>query len=442
MNGMTKRHAPDTPDAVPRALPGTGRRLPLRAAIAVTAMLVFACGAARGQWLDGWRETGRSAGAMSPADFCEFLDRSAGVADSADAALAPSADARGLRQFVSDPKGYLHRHGLGWTLLLAMLAGILLNLTPCVLPMIPVNLALIGAGTEGATRRRGATLGGAYGAGIALAHGIPGALLVAAGGGFLGALQSSPFFSLGAALFFLVLGLALLDVIVIDLARWRGTGGGATKGLFAAAAAGVLSMLLASACVSPVALAMLLLASDLYASGIHAAVLLPFALGLGMALPWPFLGAGLARMPRPGAWMLWVKRAFALFVLLLAIHYARLAWIGFRNSPAAGKPARMARDGASRPIEIQAGDGDAWHAALHDAHAGGRPVLVDFGASWCRNCGTMDKRLESDPDIRERLQGFTLLRVRAERPRDPAPRQMLEDLNVLGLPTFLVLLPD
>ena len=389
-------------------------------------------------WLDGWREETRIAGAMSAVDFLAALD----AADPDGAGTA--ARRTFLRAFSSDPRGYLRAHGLGWTLLLVVLAGVLLNLTPCVLPMIPVNLALIGAGVEGSSRRGGAALGGAYGAGIALAHGIPGAAIVAAGGGFLGALQSSPWFSLSAAVLFLVLSLALFDVLAIDLTRWR-RDGGATTGFFAAVVAGAVSVLFAGACIEPATLAVLLLAGDLFASGIRAAVLLPFALGIGMALPWPFLGAGLARLPAPGRWMEWVKRAFAVFVLLLAASYARLAWKGFR-APAVHRAASPAAvpDGAIAPgtlleIEIEAGDRAAWDAALDAARASGRPALVDFGASWCRNCSAMDRRFETDPALRERLGRYAVLRVRVERPRDPAPGAMLDALGIRGLPTFLVL---
>ena len=318
------------------------------------------------------------------------------------------------------------------TIVVVVIAGILLNLTPCVLPLIPVNLALIGAGTENASRKRGACLGGAYAAGIAVAHGIPGALIVAAGGGFIGTLQSSPWFSLAAALLFATLALALLDVFFIDLSRLRNEGG-ATTGIVAAAIAGAVSVLMAGACIEPVTLAVLLLAGDLYASGSHAAVFLPFALGVGMALPWPFLGAGLARVPRPGKWMIWIKRGFAIFVFLLAAHYARLAWAGFAAD----------HGGAPRPdafgVEIEAGDIDAWHNALRDAKAASKPVLVDFGASWCRACDKMDAMFGKDKTVASRLAGFAVIRVRAERPREPAAREMLDSLGVTGLPTFIVL---
>lgn len=388
-------------------------------------------------WTDGWREEARVVGAASAADFAKALDGVLAPAAnevSADGVLQddPAQKAGALSRFAEDPATFLAKHGIALTLLLVVLAGLLLNLTPCVLPMIPVNLALIGAGTEGAGKARGAILGSAYGAGMALAYGMPGAAIVAAGGGFIGAIQSSPWFNLVAALLFVALALAMLDVFFIDFTRFRKDGGG-TTGIVAAAAAGAATALLAGACVAPVTIAVLLLAGSLYAAGHHAALLLPFALGAGMALPWPALGAGLANMPRPGMWMVWIKRGLAVFMILLAARHARLAWIGFR--PGGGAK------GADAAEQFEAGDIGSWRKALDSAAAAGKPVLVDFGASWCRNCDEMDEMFANDPEISSRLENFAVLRVRVEQPRAREEREMLSALGIQGLPTFLMLLP-
>ena len=66
---------------------------------------------------------------------------------------------------------------------------------------------------------------------------------------------------------------------------------------------GAVSALLAGACVAPVVIAVLILSSELYLSGSITGLFFPFFLGLGMALPWPFAGAGLAFLPKPGKWM-------------------------------------------------------------------------------------------------------------------------------------------
>jgi len=95
---------------------------------------------------------------------------------------------------------------------LILLGGLALNLTPCVLPMIPINLPILGAGRENRDRRRSIVLGGAYGAGMALAYGGLGLVVVLTGSKF-GALNSSPWFNFAIAVVFVVLGLAKLGYV-------------------------------------------------------------------------------------------------------------------------------------------------------------------------------------------------------------------------------------
>ena len=83
-------------------------------------------------------------------------------------------------------------------LLLVLLGGLALNLTPCVLPMIPINLAIIGAGAQAGSRGRGFLLGGAYGAAMALVYGVLGLVVILTAGTF-GTINASPWFNLGIA---------------------------------------------------------------------------------------------------------------------------------------------------------------------------------------------------------------------------------------------------
>ena len=78
---------------------------------------------------------------------------------------------------------------------------------------------------------------------------------------------------------------------------------------------GAVAALLAGACVAPVVIQVVLFSSNLYATGTPLALALPFFLGIGMAIPWPIAGAGIAALPKPGAWMVRVKQAFGVFIL-------------------------------------------------------------------------------------------------------------------------------
>src|SRR5881394_3917307 len=118
---------------------------------------------------------------------------------------------------------------------------------------------------------------------------------------------------------------------------------------------GAVAALLAGACVAPVVIQVVLFSSNLYARGASVALALPFLLGVGMAAPWPIAGAGLAALPKPGAWMVRVKQVFGIFILATAVYYGYEAYSIFANRWV--DPAAVASS-----VEEQVKTG--WHASL------------------------------------------------------------------------------
>ena len=298
-----------------------------------------------------------------------------------------------------------------------VLAGLAMNLTPCVLPMIPVNLIVIGK-----SWRRGLL----YGLGSALAYGALG-VAAAIGGLAFGAIQGSPWFNAGVAVVFAWLSLALLGAFNMDFSKYRtsmpksgGSGASPAFPLFM----GALSAVLAGACVAPVLVSALLLTADLYGRGHVFALGLPFLLGVGMALPWPFLGAGLKVLPKPGAWMKNVNRIFGVAVLCFASWYG---WLSFRGFMGPDVPAEGAGAGAFNATP----DTFASYLSVAD-----RPVLVDCWASWCKNCAAMERGTLADPKVREALGKFSVIRLQAE--DIMALRRLPGFEKVNGLPAFAV----
>jgi len=328
------------------------------------------------------------------------------------------------------------------SLVLIVLGGAGLNLTPCVLPLIPINLAIIGAGARASSRRRGFALGGTYGLGMAMAYGVLGLVVVLTGSKF-GTLNSSGWFNVGIAAVFLVMSLAMFDLVSVDFSRFQGRMGGGSgsgaKGQFIVALSmGAMAALLAGACVAPVVISVLLLAAHFYSKGALAGLLLPFVLGLGMALPWPFAGAGLSFLPKPGKWMKWVKYSFGVLILLFAGYYGHVAFTVFRSdSDLRASGNTVAAQGA-----VVKASNASLTAALEKARAKGRPLLVDFAASWCKNCLAMDASVFPAEEVKRQLQEFVVVRFDAEKPNESPAKEVLNQFGVFGLPTYVVLMPD
>lgn len=336
------------------------------------------------------------------------------------------------------PSGLLDGRGPLAILLIVFLGGLALNLTPCVLPMIPINLAIIGAGAQAGSRRRGFLLGSTYGGAMAIVYGVLGLIVILTASTF-GTINSSPWFNAGIAALFVVLGLAMFDVIAIDFSSLssRFQPGATARGSFALAfTMGGVAALLAGACVAPVVIQVVLFSSDLYATGTASALVLPFVLGIGMAVPWPIAGAGLSALPKPGLWMVRVKQAFGILILGTAIYYGYLAYGLFAN-----RWVDASSVASSVEEKVKAG----WHASLADGLAVAtreqKPVLVDLWATWCKNCLTMDKTTFADPAVTAALDGYVKIKFQAEDPDAEPTKSVMARFNAIGLPTYVILRP-
>jgi len=332
--------------------------------------------------------------------------------------------------------GWFEGRGPLAILAIVFIGGLALNLTPCVLPMIPINLAIIGAGTRAGRRSRGLLLGATYGAAMALVYGVLGLVVILTAGSF-GTINASPWFNAGIAGLFVFLGLAMFDIVTIDFSRFssgirfsessRGT-------FFLAFAMGAIAALLAGACVAPVVIQVVLFASNLYAKGATVALALPFLLGVGMALPWPIAGAGLAALPKPGKWMVKVKYAFGVFILGTAAYYGYLAYELFSSRWV---------DPNSVRASVEASLREGWHSSLAEgltiAERDRKPVFVDLWATWCKNCLVMDRTTLADPAVRAALDKYVRVKQQAEDPTESPSKELMALAKAVGLPAYVIL---
>ena len=351
--------------------------------------------------------------------------------------------AKDFLQFIHDaergvkPRGLFEGRGPLAILLLVFFGGLALNLTPCVLPMIPINLAIIGAGAQAGSRSRGFLLGAAYGGAMAFVYGVLGLIVILTAGTF-GTINASPWFNLAIALVFIVLALAMFDLLLIDFSSWSSRfRPGAGRGTFLLAfTMGAVAALLAGACVAPVVIQVVLFSSNLYAAGTPLALGLPFFLGVGMAVPWPIAGAGLAALPRPGTWMVRVKQAFGVLILATAAYYGYQSYTLFANRWVDASAVQ-----SSVQEKVKAG----WHASLAEGLAAAKrehkPALIDMWATWCKNCLVMDKTTVADPEVGRALAGYVKIKFQAEVPDQPPAKTVLQRFGAVGLPTYAIVRP-
>ena len=133
-------------------------------------------------------------------------------------------------------------------------------------------------------------------------------------------------------------------------------------------------------------------------------------------------------LPKPGAWMKWVNKIFALAVLALAAWHVYLAYEGFASRNLASSP-RASGDGSALEANL-----DTFDDVLSGAK---RPVLVDCWATWCKNCKVMEKRTMRDEKVKKELERFTVIRLQAEDIDRLKTMELFKDVK--GLPAFLII---
>ncbi|MGY8858320.1 MAG: cytochrome c biogenesis protein CcdA [Pseudomonadales bacterium] len=224
----------------------------------------------------------------------------------------------------SDPFGLASHPWLA--LVLLFLAGLVLALTPCVLPMLPI-VANIVAREDNPTVKRGVILTTSYAIGVAIAYGILGAVIAVFGEslGIIGWLQN-PIILIGFAIVFVLLALYMLGVFSIRLPRFISSkmqglsqaGDSKLGSTGGSLIAGFLSALVVSPCVSAPLFGALLAVSTIGSPLLGFAAL--FMLGFGLSAPLILIGATQGKiMPKAGEWMNWVKQGFALLLFAVAL---------------------------------------------------------------------------------------------------------------------------
>ncbi len=387
------------------------------------------------------------------------------------------------------------RGGKFWPVIgVFFIAGVLLSLTPCVLPMLPIlSSIIVGQGTQ-VSRGRGFSLALSYSLGMAAVYTALGVAAGLAGEGLAASLQNPWVLSLFAA-GLVALALSMFGAYDLQLpGALAGRLTQASQRLPAGRLAGVFAMggvsaLIVSPCVAaPLAGALVYLSQtrDVWLGGTAL-----FSLAAGMSIPLLLVGASAgALLPRAGGWMTEVKRLFGLLLLGVALwtvqsvlpaglvlalwgallicaavmlvsyhhrgHRGELSKSLWRRALSAvlavGGLLQMAGAASGGTDPLQPLSHLAARGGAAAAHAGpvfnavrsvaeldtalrtsGRPVMLDFYADWCISCKEMERFTFTDPAVQKKLAGALLLKadVTANNPQD---RELLKRFQLFGPP--------
>lgn len=370
---------------------------------------------------------------------------------------------------------------LPFSALWALLIGIGIAFTPCVLPMYPLISGIVLGGKQRLSTARALLLAFIYVQGMALTYTALGLVVAAAGMQFQAALQH-PYVLIGLSAVFILLALSMFGAFSLQLPSSLQTRltlmsnrqqGGSMGGVFAM---GAIAGLICSPCTTAPLSAILLYIAQSGNLWLGGGTLYLYALGMGLPLILVTV-FGNRLLPKSGPWMAHVKTAFGFVILALPVFLLEriigdvwglrlwsmlgVAFFGWAFITSLGLQKPWQRIGqilllaaaliSVRPLQDWAfgttvaqsqshlnftriSNVETLNAAL--ASAQGKPVMLDLYADWCVACKEFEKYTFSDPQVQQALQNTVLLQadVTANSAEDVA---LLKHLQVLGLPTIL-----
>ncbi len=382
--------------------------------------------------------------------------------------------------------------------------GLLLSLTPCVLPMVPILSGIIAGHGKDVTTRKAFFLSLAYVLGMAVTYTGAGAVFAAAGQQAQAIFQQTWIILLFAGLF-VALALAMFGMYELQVpapiqTRLASLSNRQRAGSYVGTAVmGALSALIVTTCVAPPLVATLAVIGQ--AGDVTRGALALFALSFGMGAPLLLVGASAGKLlPRAGAWMEVVKRSFGVLFLGVAIWmlerilpgpvtlalWGLLLVIGvfvlgaFKPAQPLSMPRAIGRGagvigclwgvlmlvGAAagntdplRPLQGFGSDGGAARAhvkgpeftgvrsvadldrELAAARAAGKAVMLDFSAEWCVSCKEMEKYTFPDPAVLAALEPLVLLRADVTE-NNADDQALLKRFGIFGPPTIAFFGPD
>jgi thiol:disulfide interchange protein DsbD len=352
------------------------------------------------------------------------------------------------------------------------LIGLALNLTPCVYPMLSVTVSIFGSQSE--TNPLKVFLKAVvYVLGIASMYTVLG-VSAALSGTLFGSWLQSPWVLAGIGVLLIGLALSSFGVYQIQVPYWLTSklGGTTGTGIISLYLGGLVVGVFAAPCIGPPVIALLTLVSTKADPVFGFWVFLSLSLGLGF--PYLILGTFsgmLKKIPRSGAWLVWVERIFGVVLTAAGLFYLSLAFFPKYSAyiiPAAlilgglylgfVEPSGRERKGLKRlkwvfgVVAIAFGivtanalrePGISWdqfsEATIAEAAKSGRPVMMDFYADWCIPCLELDRKTFTDPAVMETTKDFVRIKVDLTHFDSPESEALRKRFNIAGVPTIVFL---
>jgi thiol:disulfide interchange protein DsbD len=287
-------------------------------------------------------------------------------------------------------------------------------------------------------------------------------VVAALGGKMFGAWLQLPAVLAGFSLLMLVLASSMFGAFEIQPPRWIANRSQGRAGLLGAASMGLIVGIVAAPCVGPVVISLLTLVAQIGKPALGGLMFAALAFGLGF----PYL-ALLNVLPKPGEWMVQVKKAMGFVLIAMAFYFLRpltgdaiFKWgivasllIGatflFLSRGVAGRAMRLACAsllliaGAAFALPSKRGADVRWDSydekALSAASTAGKPVIIDFYADWCLPCKELDAKTFSDPAVARELNRFIRVKADLTLSDDPKTQALGKRYGILGVPTVIFL---
>jgi thiol:disulfide interchange protein DsbD len=371
-------------------------------------------------------------------------------------------------------KDALASGGLAWFLAL-FVGGLLLNLTPCVFPMLGVTVSVFGARRQEPLPKVvvAAVL---YVLGIAVMYSSLG-VAAALTGSLFGAVLQNAWVNVALGTLMLALSLSMFGLYELQPPAWLlARLGGATTtsgvGLFLS---GLAVGIIAAPCIGPFVVAVLALIAQRGEALFGFQTM--FALALGLGFPYLFLATFsnlLQLLPRSGDWMTWVKKVFGVILAGVGLFYVMIgfmpdwaSWVlpgalvlgglylGFGDHGASGGPLFRRLRMTAGAVAVLVGivivistpkQGVTFQPFTEEALAGalkeGRTVMIDFTAEWCPPCHELERFTFTDDRVRSLAKSFRTYRADLTRYNSPEVEGLRKRYGLSGVPTLVFIAPD